>query len=197
MLKEKPSQEERLDKRRVHYAALMLDPQTLVGYVMFDTQFHDKQLPDFIEWNKDTDLGEGNVHINGMFLGRYFKSQEEFLESCMYPKNNEGDEILDENQKPIRIVRDFNNNIDTNQFPIDSKKYSVIKVFVDDSIALACKTGIDGNFSIDVYPSKELKRDILMSLMKVAQNNMNADMVKIKESRSKIENYLEQLKSFN
>ncbi len=194
---EKPPSVESLNEKRVNYAASMMSPYWLIQYIAFETRFHDKELPNSIEWSKDTDLGSGNVYINDTLLGRYFNSQEEFIESCMHPTNSSGEKLIDENQKPIQIFRDFDTETDTSQFPIDPQKYSVIKVFVDDTIALAGKTDADGSFSVDVYPSKDLKKEILESLMEIAQSSIDKDMVKIHKSLERVKNYREQLFNLN
>lgn len=189
----KPSPEELLNKRRVEYADSMMNVSTLVGYISFDTQFHDKELPDFIEWNKDSFLGEGNVYVNDVRLGCYFKSQEEFIECCIHPKDSEGEDIIDKNGKQIQFFRDFDSEIDANKFPINAQEYSVIKVFIkDDVIALAGKTDADGIFSIDVYPSIELKKDILQSLIDMIQERMDKTKT---ELGGRIQNYKTQLEN--
>lgn len=188
-------QDKDLEKRRIDYAASMLDPYWLVQYISFDTQFKDKDLPDFIEWKKGTDLGIGVVFVQNELLGRYFKSQEEFLESCANPKNSDGEIVLDDREQPIQIVRDFNEESDRDQFPIDTKKYSAVKVFLEGSIALAARTEQSGDFSIDVYPSRNLKIDILQSLIALEQENIDKKQTQINSFQDRIEKYRGQLAS--
>ncbi len=183
--------QEYLNNERFDYAAGMLLTHWLIQYVSFDTWLYDKDLPDFIEWKKDTDLGEGNVYVNEVLLGRYFKSEAEFLEACAGKKK--GRRRMEDDFGPrIPDVRDFNNE-DANQFSIDRGKYSVLKVFNDGSIALAGRNDTDGNFFLDVYPSRDLKKDILEGCIEGVQESINKKQVEISECQDRISNYRRQL----
>lgn len=186
-----------LKNKRVRYAGEMLSPYLLVPYIAFGPQFQGEDLRDFIEWRQGTDLGDGNVYVDDVLLGRYFKSQEEFIESCTNPRDFDGHVILDGEGHQIRIVRDFDQETDSEQFPLDTEKYSLAKVFLDGSIALAAKTDGDGNFSIDVYPSKDLKVDILQSLIANKQEIINRKQSDIRDIQDRIEGYTRQLSSLS
>lgn len=181
--------EAQLKEKRINYASDMLDTHMLGTYIYLDTWIHETKLPDYIEWKEGSDLGDGNVYIKNVLLGRFFNSQEEFLTACRDLNTYAASRGASEPH-----IRDFKQEIDTDQFPIDVQKYTVIKVFSDGNIALAGKTDTNGEFSIDVYPSKNFKKDMLESCIEMTQKNIEKTQKEIDRYQDKITNFKDQIK---
>jgi hypothetical protein len=180
-----------LDEERINFVKGFLAAGWLLQHIGEDTIFYGTGLPDHLELNKNTALGKGNYYVNGKLVGCYFASQQEFEDAC-----KDTGEPIDElavfegNQAPPLSVRDFNDEKDTNQFTLDKKTYSVIKVLNDGYFALAGKTDAKGVFSIDIYPSLNLRREIL-------QRGINSTVKKIKEKQTEVNKLLNRIDNLN
>lgn len=186
-----------LEEERLRYAKRMLNAN-LVGWVGNDAYLSGNNLPDYIEWNKNSSLGQGIKYIGNKRVGCYFVSQEEFIQAC---KDNgepideiavfEGHQIL-----PPK-VRDFDEKVDAAEFTFDPKKYSVIKIYKNVSIALAGKTDENGIFSIDVYPGKTLKINILQACIEHMKERVDKRQIEIDGFQKIIDKHNDHLREIN